>query len=144
MSLKWALALFVFLSSYGFCEDAEINGERYLGIAGNTVRIKLHSQFCDLRSISDIGIKNFKIVLECDGVSQVLWDINDPGENDLSFDDPKFSLRWAGDLDNDYKIDLKMDMSPKYSCSRETVYLSTLAEDGELVGIKGEPENNCC
>ena len=137
------LITFWFFSSFGLCDDAEITGETYLGLAGKSARIKLHGQFCDVRSISEFGITNFKVVLECDGTSQVLWDISNPGENSLNYDDPKFELLWAGDMDYDYKIDLKMNMSPKYSCSRITVYLSSLAKDGELVGVKGKPEYKC-
>lgn len=138
-----ALVLSGLFSCSGFCDDAEITGETYLGLSGKSATIKFHSQICYVRSISDFDIENFKIVLECDGASQILWDINNPGSNSLNYDDPKFELLWAGDIDNDYKIDLKMNMSPKYSCTRPTVYLSSLAKDGELVGVKGKPEYKC-
>ena len=140
----WVLAFFVVSPSLCFAGEAEIKGETYLGKAGAMVRIRLADQICTLKSTADTGIENFRIILICDGNVQVLWDINNPGENNLGFDDPKFELLWAGDLDKDNKIDLKLDMSPKYSCTRETIYLSTLAEDGELLGIKGTPENVCC
>lgn len=145
-SLKSILVFtcFSLVASSGYCEEAEISGETYLGVSGATVTIRLHGQFCEIRSTSDDGVKNFRIVLVCDGTAQVLWDINNLDPKGLSYDEPKFELLWAGDLDNDYKIDLKMDMSPKYSCTKETVYLSSLGKNGELVGIKGKPEYKCC
>lgn len=43
-------------------------------------------------------------------------------------------LRWAGDIDRDGRLDLLIDMTDHYNVSAPTLFLSTQAKDGELVG----------
>ncbi len=43
-------------------------------------------------------------------------------------------LRWAGDLDRDGRLDLLIDVSDHYNVSAPTLFLSSQAKAGELVG----------
>jgi len=43
-------------------------------------------------------------------------------------------LRWAGDVDRDGQLDLLIDMTDHYNVSAPTLFLSSQAKDGELVG----------
>ncbi|MCB0334183.1 MAG: hypothetical protein KDD55_11825 [Bdellovibrionales bacterium] len=44
------------------------------------------------------------------------------------------NVLWAGDLDRDGKLDLLIDTSNHYNVTEQTLYLSSLATKGELVG----------
>ena len=149
----FTLLAFAFLSIAGPKKmpmplDAIISGDRDFSVSGKTAKLTLKKESCDLKSVGDNGLdgatpKSFQILFLCEGIKQILWDINKPAPDDFSFDDPKFALLWAGDNDGDGKIDLKMNMSPKYSCSKEVLYLSTKAQSDELVGILGTPKTVC-
>lgn len=121
----------------------KITGNSYLGISGNSVQIQLDNHTCHVSSKGEAKDDNFIIEFKCNGVTQILWDINKPVEGDFSFDEPQFELLWAGDKDNDGKIDIEMNMSPKYSCSKKVTYLSTKSKKGQLVGITGTPKTIC-
>ncbi len=128
--------------------DAEMSGESYLGLIGNKVDIVLNKERCSVKSTGTSGAegeapKKFKIVFSCGSRSQVLWDIEKPALDDFSFDDPGFKVLWAGDYDGDGKIDLKMELSPKYSCSRKVTLLSSKAKKSELVGVSGASNIVC-
>ncbi len=43
------------------------------------------------------------------------------------------TLLWAGDLDRDGKIDLLLDVTMHYALSKYTLFLSSQADDGDLV-----------
>ncbi len=49
-------------------------------------------------------------------------------------DDANPSLLWAGDLDRDGRLDFLLDLSDHYNVSLPTLFLSTHAGAGELVG----------
>ena len=51
-----------------------------------------------------------------------------------SFEHAFMAIRWIGDLDGDRKPDLLLDISTHYEQEVVVLYLSSLAEDGELVG----------
>lgn len=53
-------------------------------------------------------------------------------------------LIWAGDLDRDGKIDLLFDEADREFYSRYTLYLSSAAKDGELVGKVAEWTTSGC
>lgn len=142
------LIIFIFLLQPSIAMTSEsnvakISGETYLGVPGNISQIAFKDKRCAVESNGADKNKDFKIVFTCNGTSQVLWDINIPVAGDFSFDDPKFYLLWAGDKDNDGKIDIVMDMSPKYSCTKEVTYLSSKASKGQLLGISGNPKTVC-
>lgn len=121
---------------------ANISGDQFLGVPGKVARLSLKSEECKVSS-EKTDESEYKLVFSCQSRSQVIWDMNVPVPGDFAFDDPKFSLLWAGDKDGDGKIDLVMEMSPKYSCTKEVTFLSSLAEYMDLVGIQGSPETTC-
>ncbi len=123
--------------------DVQVSGDTYLGIPGRSAQIVMGSERCALKSEGNEETNDFRLVYTCNETRQVLWDMAERGENELHYDEPRFELLWAGDRDGDGKIDISMEMSPKYSCSRKVDYLSTLAEKGQLLGISGEPEIVC-
>lgn len=61
---------------------------------------------------------------------QVLW------RNEYVGDGPPL-LRWVGDLDRDGKLDLLIDVTDHDNLSRMALFLSSLAKEGELVGLAG-------
>ena len=44
-------------------------------------------------------------------------------------------VQWAGDLDGDGIYDYLIDMHTHYNVSEPTLFLSTYAQDGEVVGV---------
>lgn len=130
-------------TAFGDILEAEVSGQAYLGIAGHSAEISLNGKTCVLAAEDAPGESDFRIVFICGQSYQVLWDINAPVPEGYAFDEPKFELLWAGDSDHDGMIDIVMEMSPKYSCSRKVTYLSSLAGEGELLGISGSPEAIC-
>lgn len=129
-------------------KDAKMKGELYLGRMGNQADIEMAGVKC---SIKAIGVqapegevpKKFKIELRCGERSQVLWDLEKPGTAEVFFDEPAFELLWAGDKDGDGKIDLEMEMSPKYSCTEKVTYLSSKASGSEIVGVSRRAKKVC-
>jgi hypothetical protein len=75
--------------------------------------------------------QEFSILLEFEGTSQVLWDFHRDAK--FAWDDPHFSLEWAGDLDQDGKPDLLMTLTEKYSSLPSILFLSSKAAPGELM-----------
>ena len=129
-------------------QDAEISENVYLGAIGSKVRIRLGKKVCWVESKGEKGgegeaPKSFAIVLNCGKRSQVLWDISKLGPESPAFDDPNFTLLWAGDSDGDGELDLELDLSQKYSCSRKVSFLSSRARPGELVHMQGDPPYVC-
>ena len=71
--------------------------------------------------------------MEQEGHTQGLWDFHRDGNPTIAWDDPRFSLEWAGDLDQDGKPDLIMTLAQKYSSLPNVPFLSSKAGAGELV-----------
>jgi hypothetical protein len=72
-------------------------------------------------------------LLLTDGVTtQVLCSLE--GENS----DIDWSLRWAGDLDGDGKMDLYADLNPHYNAIGRVLFLSSQAKPGQLVAKVAE------
>jgi len=57
-------------------------------------------------------------------------------------DDPHFEVEWAGDLDNDGRLDLIVNLSRKYSVHPHRLLLSSRAARDQLVGEAGVFENS--
>ncbi len=72
-----------------------------------------------------------KLVLSSGGRVQILADLTDQS------DEANWKIFWAGDLDNDGKLDLYVDLSNHYNVSDRILFLSTLAKGGKLVAIAG-------
>jgi hypothetical protein len=54
------------------------------------------------------------------------------------------ALHWAGDLDREGKSDLVIDITNHYNLSRMALFLSSLAKEGELVGLAGFFDSGGC
>ncbi|EMA2439055.1 hypothetical protein [Vibrio parahaemolyticus] len=131
----WRLFLgLLFLSSTAVAKsnsEATIVGSPYLGVPNTTVSIEFDGNICVLKSLGNVELQRFSIVLTCNASEQLLWSEN---LSDYEVDDPRFELLWAGDNDGDGKLDLKMEVSPKYSCSQIAYFNSSLADVSKLVG----------
>ena len=83
-----------------------------------------------------------RVVLDAPGRSQVLWATTgyfEPNATRPSLgDDASPNLLFAGDLDRDGKLDLIFDTTDHYNVQRPTLFLSTQAAQGELLGIAAE------
>ena len=129
-------------------QEATITGDYSLGMAGTKMVVTLKKEVCEVASSGQDAAdgqppKEFKITLTCKDKKQVIWDIQKPSPNEPFFDEPAFSILWAGDQDGDGKIDLKMNLSAKYSCQKIVLLLSTKAKPGDLVGASGKPGGDC-
>ena len=51
-------------------------------------------------------------------------------------------ILWIGDLDADGMPDMIIDMSPKYSYSNPTLFLSSKADEGNLLKLVAECESD--
>jgi hypothetical protein len=58
-------------------------------------------------------------------------------------EDQRASLRWAGDLDRDGKLDLIYNLGGHYTRTRLALYLSSAAKPGELVGLVARWDGTC-
>ena len=89
-----------------------------------------------------------RVVLDSPGRSQVLWATTgyfEPGATMPSLgDDASPNLLFAGDLDHDGRLDLIFDTSDHYNVRRPTLFLSTQATPGELLGIAAQFESVGC
>ncbi len=129
-------------------KNAILSGDHSLNQIGRIAEIHFQKKLCLIKTVGEQKEKesapdSFRIEFICQNKVQILWDMAKPNPDDSSFDEPKFSLLWAGDRDKDGKIDIEMEMSPKYSCSKKVLYLSSKAKKGQLVGISGNPKKVC-
>ncbi len=127
--------------------DAKIEGNASLETIGNEAVISLNGNKCSVKSEGENGSegqpKSFRIVLKCGSKTQTLWDKNtQPKDEYVFFDDPKFEILWAGDIDGDSKIDLEMYLNPKYTCLTKVLFVSTKAMTSEIVNVKST-EKEC-
>nr|WP_086938947.1 hypothetical protein [Thaumasiovibrio occultus] len=120
--------------------EAHITGDTYLGIIGSSISLELEQVICTLSSSGNESTQEFSIHFSCGDLAQLIWY---EGLSNFGIDEPRFELLWAGDMDGDGKLDLKMETSPKYSCMQQTLYLSSLAPDGLLLGIDEQSELKC-
>lgn len=125
--------------------EAVITGKTYLAVGGNSAKIILGKQVCFIKSFGNEKQNSLRIEFTCNGKTQTLFNTENPTKGRrYSLDDPKFSILWAGDKDNDGKIDLVMEMSPKYSYSIEVTYLSSKATKNQLLGISSTEKTEGC
>jgi hypothetical protein len=71
--------------------------------------------------------KNAKLILANGTSSQVLYTLEECGS------DPSWYLHWAGDLDKDGKLDLYVTVTQHYNISERKLFLSSQADEGQLV-----------
>lgn len=107
-------------------EEMSDGYRREFDLAGNKYMLRTS------RGITKDGTKVAVLVLELDGVSQILVQKYHVPSDDR---DIIGSLLWVGDLDNDGKLDLYFDdFNEKGSIGTE-LHLSTKAIPGKLVGL---------
>lgn len=76
------------------------------------------------------------VTLEDGGVAQPLlstYGMREEGSDRLIFGDAVPAVLFAGDLDNDGRIDLLIDTTDHYNLSRPTLFLSSAAKKGQHV-----------
>jgi len=80
--------------------------------------------------------------------TQVLWSMTgyfEPGATTPSLgDDAAPTLLFAGDLDRDGKLDLIFDTTDHYNVRRPTLFLSSQAAPGELLGAAAQYQSVGC
>lgn len=69
---------------------------------------------------------------------QVLYSLPEGG------DEPDWSVLWAGDMDGDGRLDLYVNVTNHYNVTNHTLFLSSLAKPGELVGRAGVVTKTGC
>jgi hypothetical protein len=76
--------------------------------------------------------KNAKLVLRNGSSEQVLYTLKECGS------DPTWRVLWAGDLDKDEKLDLYVSVTQHYNVSERKLFLSSQADEGQLVAEVAE------
>jgi hypothetical protein len=71
--------------------------------------------------------RNARLVLVNGESRQILYTLQDCGN------DPSWILLWAGDLDRDGKLDLYVSVTQHYNVSERKLFLSSQANEGQLV-----------
>ena len=82
--------------------------------------------------------KNAKLVLKNGKSSQTLYTLQECGS------DPGWSLIWAGDLDKDGQLDLYVTVSQHYNIIERKLFLSSQADEGQLVAEVAEFVTSGC
>lgn len=119
-----------------------------LEFRGQRHRITAH---CDPEPVARVDAQAqfvCRVLLDAPGRSQVLWATTgyfEPGATTPSLgDDAAPTLLFAGDLDRDGRLDLILDVTDHYNVRRPTLFLSTLAAPGELLGIAARFQSVGC
>jgi hypothetical protein len=89
------------------------------------------------------AVRNYRLVLDrhVSGTTHEKQTLVDRDE--LAVDGYPYVM-WAGDLDGDGKLDLLMEMTTHYNLSVPTLFLSTYAKPGDLVGVAGRLQLSGC
>lgn len=111
-------------------------------------RIETHCDMGSVQSVSEQKQVPCRLVLHAPGAKQVLASRTgyfETGSDVLQFrDDGQLRLLFAGDVDRDGRLDLLLDMSDHYNVSRLTLWLSTEAAKGDVVGEAAAFESVGC
>jgi hypothetical protein len=87
------------------------------------------------RRIGEEG--GFALDLQLGGVSQRLSEVSNS-------DDGSVRVNWAGDLDGDGRLDVIVSTHLGKGAGEDSLYLSTLAKPGELVGLAAQFDGSGC
>jgi hypothetical protein len=82
--------------------------------------------------------KGSRLVFSHGLVSQELFSLPEGGN------DPYITILWIGDIDGDGKPDLYLNTSWHYNVSHKVLWLSSLAHQGQLVGVAAFFETTGC
>lgn len=98
-----------------------------LGLAEHSYVLKIvgdeDKEKCSQQSLP----RNAKLVLTSGDSAQVLYSLKECGN------DAGWALLWAGDIDRDGKLDLYVSVNQHYNVSERKLFLSSSAEEGQLV-----------
>ena len=97
-----------------------------LKLAGSDYEIKIEGDEGE-KCWQDGLPKNAKLILSNGKSDQVLYTLAECGS------DPGWFLHWAGDLDKDGKLDLYVSVTQHYNISERKLFLSSQADEGQLV-----------
>jgi hypothetical protein len=98
---------------------------------------KLSFQCPEPVQFDDHGFGTCMLILEGAGETQELKAVSlwrSPEGKLLVASDAALRVIWAGDIDGDGKLDLLVDLTNHYNVSAPTLFLSTAATKGDLVG----------
>jgi hypothetical protein len=90
------------------------------------------------------GERECTLVLETKGVSQDLLTLEIGRSGTRILTEVTHGINFAGDLDHDGRLDLIMNASTHYNESRPTLFLSSAAKEGQLVGLAAELSMTGC
>lgn len=110
------------------------------------LKLKLANTDYEIRIIGDDAEKcwndglpkNAKLILTNGNSSQVLYTLQECGN------DPGWFLTWAGDLDQDGKLDLYVSVTQHYNVLERKLFLSSQADEGQLVAEVAEFVTSGC
>jgi hypothetical protein len=109
-----------------------------LRLAGKDYHLKV---IANKRKSNPLAIReDARLVLTRGKTMQVL----DVFGNDTEAGDPYWGLLWAGDLDNDGKLDLYLDVRWRYNISQHILFLSSPAGKGRIVKQIAHMETKGC
>ena len=108
-----------------------------LKLAGSDYAIKIEGDEGD-KCWKDGLPKNAKLVITNGKASQVLYTLEECGS------DPSWFLHWAGDLDKDGRLDLYVSVTQHYNISQRKLFLSSQADEGQLVAEVAEFVTSGC
>jgi len=111
-------------------------------------RIETHCDMEAIQLVSEQKQVTCRLLLHAPEATQVLGSrlgYFEAGSDVLQFrDDGQLRLLFAGDLDRDGRMDLLLDMSDHYNVSRPTLWLSSKAAEGDVVGEAAAFESVGC
>jgi hypothetical protein len=114
-----------------FIQSAEIRNDHLY--PGETMSFKLNDQWMTISahgySIPGEPLRSYMLQISLTDNPKV----NQIFAGSDRFDDAIFKFIWAGDLDRDGALDLIMDLTNHYNVSRIVLFLSSMAEEGQLL-----------
>ena len=124
-TLKVGKVTTLFLQDEKKYEESNLkNGfKKEFTLKGKTFTLKVINE----NSTEEYLSKGSKLVLSFDGIEQI---VHPQGNQRIG---ESWTLYWAGDLDNDGKLDFLADLSDHYNSTDVILFLSSEAEKGKLV-----------
>ena len=113
-------------------------GEKYSFLfGGETYTLRAEGDIGEKYSYYWNNVKNYKLYLkdEKTGIEQMITTVSD-------FSSTSPQILWIGDLDGDGKPDFVMRTATWYEGDKIELYLSSIAEKGELIKLAGIAEFN--
>lgn len=126
--------------------ETAFNGNNEWLQSVSPLKLKLADSNYEIQIVGDEGEKcwqeglpkNAKLVLTNGDSTQVLYTLQECGN------DPGWSLTWAGDLDKDGKLDLYVNVTQHYNVAERKLFLSSQADEGQLVAEVAEFVTSGC